>query len=324
MKSNYLIGMRAVALLFMSILLVQCSEIPEGFIPDKVIYVQNPFVIQQGVEISTAPPNINGASYPLKFRLLATEDSNGEMSTILTDSIPTRIWTKPYDFNTDKTIEDINAKITTVKAPVMRISPPGGQISFSSASSEIPIGEYKVSVEMTNSAGTKSYKDVFTAVITGGQPFWVLPGGEGAYSWNSQVGSWGPAADAGVYDLKQDPSGANEIDLVICDKNGNPFDWENREIINRGTERSKLEDVCFEVPIYGTDKATFKYPFAPFPFAPGGREAYQYCYRILGDYIKYDDSARSGYMNIVINFRVLSAGKWTVKIKFPAITRVPK
>ena len=227
-------------------------------------------------------------------------------------------------FKTDKTIDAINKKITVINAPVMRISESGGQISFSSASTAVPSGEYKISVEMSNSAGTRVYKDIFVAAIQESDPYWMLDGGEGAYSWNSQVGSWGPIEAAGIYDFKHDPDGENEIEFIVCDKNDNPFSWKDGEIVNRGTERSKLEDVCFETPNYTERSAIFKYPFAPFPFAPGGGEQYQYCYRILGNYLKYDDETRSGYMNLVVNFRVLLDGKWTIKVKFPAITRMPK
>ena len=324
MKDRYISCLYVAAMFSFMATFSGCSEIPDGYISDKVIYVQNPFVVQKGIEITTAPPNINGTSYPLSFKLLATEGPDGNMTTILTDPVPTRVWTKPFDYKTDKTIEAINEKMTVVDAPVMRISESGGQISFSSASTEIPTGEYKVSVEMTNSAGTRIYKDVFVADIQESASYWALDGGEGAYSWNSQVGSWGPIEAAGVYDFKRDPAGPNEIEFIVCDKNGNPFSWKDSEIVNRGTDRSKLEDVCFETPNYGETSAIFKYPFAPFPFAPGGSEQYQYCYRILGNYVKYDDSARSGYMNLVVNFRVLLEGKWTIKVKFPAITRIPK
>lgn len=324
MKAKYICGLAIGMVSSVIAVLSGCEEIPDGYIPDKVLYVQNPFVVQKGIEITTAPPNINGASYPLKFRLLDTEGPDGKMTSILTDSIPTRVWTKPYDYTVDKTIEAINAKIATVKAPVMRISESGGQISFSSASSEIPIGEYKVSIEMTNSAGTKIYKDVFIADIRGGADYWTLTGGEGGYSWNSEVGSWGPTEAAGQYDFKLDANGENKIEFIVCDKNDNPFSWKDGEIVNRGTQRAKLEDVCFEAPEYTERAAVFKFPFAPFPFAPGGSEAYQYCYRILAPYLKYDDSMRSGYMNLVVNFRVLVDGHWTIKVKFPAITRIPK
>lgn len=324
MKRKYVNCLYIAAMVSSMATFTSCEEIPDGYISDKIIYVQNPFVVQKGIEITTAPPNINGTSYPLKFRLLEAEGPDGQMTTILTDPIPTKVWEKPYDFKTDKTMEAINEKITVINAPVMRISESGGQISFSAASTAVPSGEYKISVEMSNSAGTRVYKDVFVAAIQESDPYWMLDGGEGGYSWNSQVGSWGPVEAAGIYDFKHDPSGENEIEFIVCDKNDNPFSWKDSEIVNRGTERSKLEDVCFETPNYTERSAIFKYPFAPFPFAPGGGEQYQYCYRILGNYLKYDDEARSGYMNLVVNFRVLLDGKWTIKVKFPAITRVPK
>lgn len=324
MKNNYLISIRAIALLLMTTLFVQCTEIPDGYIPDKVVYVQNPFVVQQGVEITTSPPNINGASYPLRFRLLESEGPDGKMTTVLTDSVETRIWTKPYDYTTDKTIEAINAKITTVKVPVMRISGSGGQISFSSSSSIIPPGEYKVSVEMSNSAGTKAYKNVFTASIVKGETYQLTP--SDTYSWNTEkgAGSWNKPEEAAKYDVQQDASGKSEIILIICDKNGNPFDWKNGEVITRGSDRGSFESLTFGQPIYTNEKATYEYPFAPFPFAPGGINQYNYYYRILGSYVKYDDPAQGGFMNLTFNFRALSSGKWTVKITYPGITRIPK
>ena len=104
MKSKYVSCLYIAAMLSSMTTFIGCEEIPDGYISDKIIYVQNPFVVQKGIEITTAPPNINGTSYPLKFRLLEAEGPDGQMTTILTDPIATRVWEKPYDFKTDKTI----------------------------------------------------------------------------------------------------------------------------------------------------------------------------------------------------------------------------
>ena len=125
MKSKYVSCLYIAAMLSSMTTFIGCEEIPDGYISDKIIYVQNPFVVQKGIEITTAPPNINGTSYPLKFRLLEAEGPDGQMTTILTDPIATRVWEKPYDFKTDKTIDAINKKITVINAPVMRISESG-------------------------------------------------------------------------------------------------------------------------------------------------------------------------------------------------------
>ncbi|UVV81052.1 hypothetical protein [Bacteroides thetaiotaomicron] len=84
MKSKYVSCLYIAAMLSSMTTFIGCEEIPDGYISDKIIYVQNPFVVQKGIEITTAPPNINGTSYPLKFRLLEAEGPR---------------WANDYDFN---------------------------------------------------------------------------------------------------------------------------------------------------------------------------------------------------------------------------------
>ncbi|WP_287640634.1 DUF5007 domain-containing protein [Bacteroides sp.] len=298
-----------------------CSEIPEGFIPDKIVYAQNYVIVQQGVDKTTAAPNVNGASYPLKFRLLPVKDKDGNITTILTDSVTTRIWKEPYDYKTDKTLDAINAKLTEEKLPVMTISEAAGQVRFSSASSEVPSGEYTISVEMSNSAGTRVYNDVFVASLERTKIYDHSPSPE--YSWADENIGWSNGETPATYEIINDEQGPNEIHLYVYDKNDTPFSWEKGEIILRGDDRSSFEQVSFDDPIYSDEKAVYKYPFAPFPFGSGGSTGLDFYYRIPKQYVKYDNPERGGYMNIVFHFQALIAGTWTIKIHYPHITRIP-
>lgn len=301
-------------------LLSGCSEIPEGYIPDKIAYARNYMIVQQGVDVSTDAPNKNGASLPVKFRLLPVVDEDGNTTTVLTDSVTTRVWKEPYDYKTDKTLEAVYAKLTEVKLPVMSISEYGGQVRFSSASTEVPRGDYKISVEMSNSAGTRVYKDVFTASLRTTKICEHTPSKE--YSWADEENGWSMGETPATYEIENDANGANEIHLYIYDKNGNPFNWENGEVILRGDDRSSFELVSFDDPVYTSEKAIYKYPFAPFPFGTGGSTGFEYYYRIPKNYVKYDNPERGGYMNILFNFRALCAGTWTIKVHYSHITRV--
>lgn len=314
-RNKYLLSLIALSV-------IGCSEIPMGYISDKIIYMQNPLVVEQGIEKASASPTVDGSSYPLHFSISEVTDLEGNPTTVLTDSVPTRVWSEPFDYLKDTSIEDVNKKLQEVMSPPMRISESGGQLFFSTASTNVPLGKYNVSIKMSNTAGERIYENAITIDMKESAPYWVLEGGEGAFSWNSEIGSWGPVETAGQYFIEHDPEGENVIELMICDKNGVPFNWKKKEIVNRGVDRGKLEDVCFGDYEYTDRSAIFKYPFAPFPFAPGGKEGYQYSYRILKGNMVYDDPSHSGYMNLVINFRALKDGKWTVKIVYPAITHV--
>lgn len=321
MKNKFFAAM-AMAVPAILVSLSGCSDIPEGFIPDKIVYAQNYVRVQQGVDKTTAAPNVNGASYPLKFRLLPVKDKDGNITTVLTDPVTTRVWKEPYDYKTDKTLEAINAKLTEEKLPVMTISEAGGQVRFSPASSEVPGGEYTISVEMTNSAGTRVYNDVFVASLERTKICEHTPSTE--YSWADEKIGWSSGESPATYEIENDADGPNEIHFYVYDKNGTPFNWENGEVILRGDDRSSFELVSFDEPIYTSEKAIYKYPFAPFPFGTGGSTGFDYYYRIPKQYVQFDNPKRGGYMNILFNFRALCAGTWTIKIHFSHITRVGK
>lgn len=319
MKNKFFTGL-AIAVPTILVALLACSEIPEGYIPEKIAYARSYFIVQQGVDISTDAPNVNGASLPVKFRLLPVKDMDGNITTVLTDSVTTRVWNEAYDYKTDTTLEAVYAKITEKKLPVMSISEFGGQIRFSSASTEVPGGEYKISVEMSNSAGVYAYDDVLTVCLQREKNCEFVVSKE--YSWSDQNIGWSMGESPSTYELENDPNGPNEIHLYFYDKNGNPFSWKKGEVINRGAERTSFEQVSFDEPIYSDEKAVFKYPFAPFPFGIGS-SGYTYYYRILKDYVKYDNPERGGHFGILFDFRALSAGTWIIKIKYTGITRVP-
>ncbi|MCS2389973.1 hypothetical protein NXX60_19585 [Bacteroides thetaiotaomicron] len=53
MKSKYVSCLYIAAMLSSMTTFIGCEEIPDGYISDKIIYVQNPFVVQKGIEITT-------------------------------------------------------------------------------------------------------------------------------------------------------------------------------------------------------------------------------------------------------------------------------
>lgn len=308
------------------VLFSQCTRIPDGYIPDSIGIAQNEVIVQRGVDFKTQKPDLNGASYPVFFSLESVTDENGNPTTVLTDSVPIRIWKAPYDYKTDKTMEAIYAKLDIDDAPPLQVLEASGQLRFTVGTSQVPGGTYKISLKMTNSAGTRVYKDVLTVKIPTEEEMELYSMTiSDAYSWNSEGGAWNRIEDAATYDVQHNPDGENEIHLIVCDKNGSSFNWKNGEIVTRGTEdRGCLEQVSFDEPIYETTEAVYKYPFAPFPFAPGGTNEYNYYYRILRGRVGYDDTTQSGYLNLLFNFRALADGAWTIKITFPGITRIPK
>ena len=119
MKSKYVSCLYIAAMLSSMTTFIGCEEIPDGYISDKIIYVQNLLLCRKGLRL----PQLHLILWnllPFKIQILEAEGPDGQMTTILTDPIATRVWEKPYDFKTDKTIDAINKKITVINAPVMR------------------------------------------------------------------------------------------------------------------------------------------------------------------------------------------------------------
>ncbi len=323
-----------IVLLFCTSLYIGCEKIPNGYITDQIIYYANPFTVIGGTTIYSEAPDLAGSSTPVEFRIVKVKNARGEETDELTKPRVLSTWNAPFDWKNDTTLDLILAKRQDSTVVTMQILPKSGQLLFTESTKDVEAGLYSISLEMTNSAGTRLFEDVVGVNIqnishknitlnqnlskrtdTGYGNNYPDPGGEGGW-----IGGFD-----GQYEYRHDPEGENLIELIICDSQGNPFNWKTKEIEPReGLDLSVYTP--WAEPILTDTSIIYTYPFVPFPFGNAGNYNvdYQY-YRINAPYVH-----RSGYINGLWNISCLIAwewyreGHWQMIVKWPNTTRNPE
>ena len=316
-----------------------CNTIPDGYLSDTIVYTHNPFNVDAGGTTYSEAPNLAGSSFPVKFELTEIRNEKGEIDSSLIKTRDLVIWTSAYDGHTDTTLALIQAKRKVVpNQPTMQLLEGSGQLLFTAATAKVAEGKYTLSMKMSNSAGTRILKDIVTVNLRN-NPYtynnlnhniaatnsgWVEPGGVNATDTKG-VGITGATAT-----VTHNSAGPNKIHLIIRDKNGNPWNWKNSEIVKRGDRPCLEYALPYVKGVFADTEIVYDYPFAPFPFGtivtPAGLALDKRIdYRILNDYVAIDGlTAGKWNCNLVFYFSFNFEGEWTFDLKFPSLTRIPK
>ena len=316
-----------------------CNTIPDGYLSDSIVYTKNPFSVDAGGTTYSETPNLAGSSFPLKFELTEVRNEKGEIDSSLTKLRDLSVWTEAYNPATDTTIALIKTKRKILpNQPTMQLLEASGQLLFTSATSQVEAGKYTLSMKMSNSAGTKMLKDIVTVNLRN-NPYtyqnqnhniaatgsgWIEPGGVSATDTKG-VGITGAVAT-----VTHNSAGPNKIHLIIRDKNGNPWNWKNSEIVKRGDRPCLEYALPYAKGEFNDADLVYEYPFAPFPFGatltPDGNSwANRFDYRILGNYVAIDGlTPGKWHCNLVFYFSFNFDGEWTFDLAFPSLTRIPK
>ncbi len=330
---------KVVLAIFSVLFITSCEKIQEGYISDTIIYTRNPFTVEAGKTVYSETPNLAGSSRPVTFELLEVRNESGEIDTELTKLRDLYIWTAPYNSLTDTTIELIQKKRQLLAdQPTMHLLPGSGQLMFTEATSKVVPGKYKLTMKMSNTAGERTFKDIVSVVLVN-KPYhyenqnhniaatgsgWTEPGGLNEYDTKG-VGIKNAEAK-----VTHNPNGPNKIHLVVKDKNGNPWNWGNSEMVKRGDRPCLEYAMPWSKGVFGETDLTYEYPFAPFPFGkiatPGGNQwERRIDYRILNSYVAIDGlTPGKWHCNLVFYFSFNFEGEWTFEITFPSLTRIPK
>lgn len=330
MKKLYI---NIVLIAIVSLFYMGCEDIPNGYIANEIIYYSNPFTVTGGVTTYSETPNLAGSSTPVEFRIAKVKDAQGNETDELTKERVLSTWSAPYDWKKDTTLALVLAKKVDTSMTTMKILPRSGQLLFTESTKDCTPGLYSISLEMTNSAGTKYYEDIVKVNIDSKTHKnitlnWNMAQRSdppyGQVSDPAGAGGWQTAFD-GQYDYRHDPEGENLIELIICDAQGNRFNWKKKEIVPREGLDLGVH-TPWAKPILTDSSIIYTYPFVPFPFGHAGNynEDYQR-YQIQAPYVKVGDYISGLWnVNILIGWEWYREGHWTMIVNWPNTSRNPQ
>jgi hypothetical protein len=157
--------------LFLIFILASCYQGPEeiGFLSDD-IYLKggDTLYLPLGGKGTTNFAWIDNSSQPCTFTIENIRDASGNRSEQFFEKYLYRTWLKPYDFLKDDTEELIKAKLTDTIMPPFAINAVNGQIQYleTTANLTAPGDIYHVDVRVSNSAGSRLFKDYTILKLT--------------------------------------------------------------------------------------------------------------------------------------------------------------
>ncbi len=115
-----------------------------------------------GTKVASSTAWLDNSTKPCHFRIENVRDKKGNRVEGFFKEFPTRLWAAPYDYLTDKTMDQVMSKLTDVSLTPLMINEINGQLRTmeSTASIGVNAGDiYHVDVSVTNSKGTVYLED---------------------------------------------------------------------------------------------------------------------------------------------------------------------
>lgn len=139
------------------------SDTGKGFLSENIrLAGQDTLTLAVGSKGNTNTAFLDGSSQPVTFTIANVRDEAGNRMEEFFKSYPYTSWVKPYDILTDRTEEDVLAKLQTVdKAPVL-VNPVNGQLQYLETTSNLTGNEgdvYHLDVLVENIAGSRMLTD---------------------------------------------------------------------------------------------------------------------------------------------------------------------
>ncbi|MDR1718508.1 MAG: DUF5007 domain-containing protein [Dysgonamonadaceae bacterium] len=162
------------------IFLISCYEVEGdrvGFLSDD-IYLKgtDTLYLPLGGKGDTDYAWLDNSSMPCVFSIENVRDEAGNRSEQFFKEYTYRTWIKPYDMLTDKTAEDLYAKLADTTFACFLINSTNGQLQYLETSSNLvsPGDVYHVDVRVTNSWGYKIFPDYAILKLTSESRAYVL------------------------------------------------------------------------------------------------------------------------------------------------------
>lgn len=243
------------------VLMQACKPEQIGYLNDHLRYSVAQIQVVQGTSISTDPLIANGSSTPMQVELLEVRNKATGAA------VPEFLVSKEFSVYlaevgaADLTLEQLATKIGTSTTPAIDVNSIGGKVTFSPATEDIPPGVYTIDLQVSNISGTKIYKDALEVNLIPMKPDSLFA----ATASTSVIGSESATTTmpGGEYSVTVEhrASAENKIIYMWLDKDGEPFNPADGEVIRRATLPSFADWSPF-YPEELTDTAiVYEYPY---------------------------------------------------------------
>ena len=151
------------ALLAMS--LTSCFKEPkvQGYLGEGIhLQGADTMYVAIGSKAASSTAWLDNSTRPCTFRIENVRNRRGERVEGFFRTFPARLWNEPYDYLTDKTMEQVLGKLTDAMLTPLMINSVNGQLRAMESTAEIgikPGDVFHVDVSVSNSKGTAFLED---------------------------------------------------------------------------------------------------------------------------------------------------------------------
>jgi hypothetical protein len=295
--------------------IISCTKYGSGFISPDMQYAVNQFSITRGRQSVSYSLVTDGSSVPMTVKWTHIYDSTGNIvDDLFEKTYPVAIWTQVYDSKADTTYASIMAKQAVQEMQPININPTSGVLEANAGSYYLPLGNYSMDLQVTNSAGTEILKNIISIDIVDGLPLETAPE-QGAFSLSLLIANTASGAgsaggpNGGVmfngvnnpfvdYTVTRFADTPNVLILKIMDRNGVPFNAGKGEIAKRPNSGinptppflQNLQDYAPDTYQVSDSAISIKFPLVPFPITSLGN-GYNMYYRIPTQYVHIDSTS---------------------------------
>ena len=148
----------------------------QGYIGEGIrLQGSDTMYVALGAKVASSTAWLDNSTRPCKFRIENVRDEKGNRVEGFFQGFPTRLWAAPYDYLTDKTLEQVMSKLTDATLTPLMINETNGQLRAMESTANIGLKEgevYHVDVSVSNSKGSVFLEDYAVLKIekgTGGE-----------------------------------------------------------------------------------------------------------------------------------------------------------
>lgn len=283
-----------------------CTKIGNGFLSPFVTYAVTDFTVIRGRIGSSYSIITDGSSIPMHIKWTHIYDSTGKIvDDLFSKEYPVQVWTAAYDPTTDVTFAAITAKQKTENLPPLVVNENNGTIEANAGTLNLPLGSYKMDLQVTNSAGTESLEKIMQIDIVDGPAVETSPESGDFANGRAKAGTApvtyffnGQNNPYTYYTITRFADTPNVFIMKFTDRNGVPFNPKTGEIIKRpATGLNPNPPFLQNLQDYAPDTYTaldtamyLKYPLVPFPIVSLGNQFNMY-YNIKTSVVQIDSTS---------------------------------
>lgn len=150
---------------------LSCRPPEVGYLSDDIHALEDTIFVNRGVFVTSAPPAIEGSTYPMHWEITGVTDAQGNSTNALFDEHEILIWKEGFNPDTDTTLALVEEKLELSNEPSILINDVSGEFAFTQATRKVTDNDiFHLNVKASNMRGERQLDDFVVVKLGPFQP----------------------------------------------------------------------------------------------------------------------------------------------------------